>query len=133
MPAAMPSQPPATTNQFVASRTYPPPQAMMPYDRQTYQAYPRGNPSTPRLPSAGTSYEASTFTPRSVPSEHARHASIRGRQLPPMMSNPAAGPSGAQLTNAAHQADSADEDEGEEGLQSSRKRRRMGIDDVLHR
>ena len=133
MPTAVPSQPLASMNQFPGSRTYPPPQAMMPYDRQAYQTYPRGVPSTPRQDHTGASYEASTFTPRSVPGESAPPASTRGRQLPPMMSNPLAGPSTSAMTSGVYHGDSADEDEGDGGPQSPRKRRRMGIDEVVHR
>lgn len=136
-PAAMPPQPLPGAGQLTTSRTYPPPHPTMPFQQQ--QQYPFYQPSAPipsRLPIAEPPVETMAFTPRSTPREAAPAPGTGELHLPPLVGSQAAGPSGASVGQTATQEASSDDDEeaeGERRLRSPKKRRRMGIDDVLQR
>ena len=132
---SIPLQRPPGVGRFGYARTYPPPQPMVSYQEQPYPVYQPVAPSTPRLPIAEPPTETTAFTPRSTPREVALPPGTATRQLPPIMGSPAAEPSGAPSVEAyMQQGISEEEEEGEEGgLRSPRKRRRVGIHDVLHR
>ncbi|KAK5115652.1 hypothetical protein LTR85_009823 [Meristemomyces frigidus] len=135
----MPTQPPSGTSQLPTSRTYPPPQPGMPFQQQQQQQYASYQPAamlTPRLSAAEPPVETMAFTPRPAPREMAPPPGTAELQLPPLMGSHAAGPSGAPSGEAARQQVSSDDEEDGDGggrVRSPKKRRRMGIDDVLQR
>lgn len=105
------------------ARTYPPYQ---PQPQQAYSPYPpRPQPTTPRLPPPEQPTGVTPLMPRAMAPEAARPPQA-ALQLPPLGGAPA--PPGA--SDVAGQQGSSSEGEGEE---SPKKRRRMGIHDVLQR
>ncbi|EME40882.1 hypothetical protein DOTSEDRAFT_74440 [Dothistroma septosporum NZE10] len=139
--SAMTLQPPMRAmGQPTASPTFTGP----PHEQTQAAHYPRtGTVMTPRLPVAEPPTETTAFTPRTTTRELSNPNATPGRlvaQLPPLMGTPApsarpttGGPSSSQLPGVAskpvepHAGDDADV----HGRSS--KRRRMGIDDVVHR
>lgn len=146
---------PSSLGLQMSPRTYPPPVyplAPSPYQQQQ-QSFPPTHPNvqqlapsgsasgTPRLPVAEPPTETTAFTPRTSSREPSMpQVSSAGLQLPPIITAPApshaagqflptiAGPSSTQTTDTrSEQQDEPSEDS--EG--TPRKRRRMGIDDVL--
>ena len=114
------------------SRTYP----SYPL-QQAYPPYQQPRPpTTPRLPVAEPPTETTPFTPPAVPREVMRPPGLP-MQLPPLIATSAgpSGPSGLRPTEAQAQQVSSSEEEGDDGqrLRSPKKRRRVGIDDVLQR
>ncbi|KAF2771582.1 hypothetical protein EJ03DRAFT_309033 [Teratosphaeria nubilosa] len=111
----------------------PPPRAqMLLQQQQAQQGYFAPRPNTPpRLPIAEPPTDTTAFTPRSAPRQVMQPPTTGGLQLPPIMSSPTAGTPAAQRvaeSSAQHVSSSEDEGEGR-----PRRKRRMGIDDVLHR
>lgn len=137
--APIPPQPPPGTAHLTTSRTSTYPQPVGPYQpqRQPYPVYQPTALETPRLPMAEPSFGPTSFTPRTASREYVPPTGTAELQLPPIMGSPASGPSGRQPAEAlTQQASSEEEEEDAEGgrrLGSPRKRRRMGIDDVLQR
>lgn len=123
----------AQQTQMAPSRTYPPPQIRMPYQQPYYQPYGSAQPSTPRLPIAEPPTETSPFTPRSAPTQIAQPVPGSNVLLPPIMGAPSGPSTGRQREAAIQQESSSEEDNEGRRLRSPRKRRRMGIDEVLQR
>ena len=134
------------------SHTYPPTQPAMQYQqRHSYALYQqRPPPTTPRLPVAEPPTETTPFTPRSATREVMQRPGA-AFQLPPL-GGPSGAPPGPSTTRATEtsaqhasgeQGEEEEEEEGEEEeeedvgegerFRSPKKRRRMGIGDVLHR
>lgn len=127
---AVQSQPPLGSSQQVSSFNHPTPQPPMPYLQQSYTFQQLPAPSTPRLPIAEPPTETTAFTPRSLPRDIMHPTIATELQLPPLGSPAVTGRSRATtMDSIVHQA-SSEEGESE---QSPRKRRRMGIDEVLQR
>ena len=130
-----PQQP--SGGQLMQSRTYPPPQPGMPHLPQPgYTAYQYSQPpaTPPRLPIAEPPTETSPFAPRSAAREVAQLPGV-GVQLAPIIGGPAGPvePSGTRPRESRPQQVSSSEEDGESGesARSPKKRRRMGIGDVL--
>ncbi|GAB7362677.1 hypothetical protein MBLNU230_g2986t1 [Neophaeotheca triangularis] len=116
-------------------RTYPPTHAQMAHQAGPYSGYHAGPPAptTPRLPIAEPPTEATPFTPRSAARDPIQTMVTEGLNLPPIAASSPTGfkPSSGQQTE---QQGSSEEDNRPGGkVRSPKKRRRMGIDDVLHR
>ena len=88
-------------------------------------------PITPRLPAAEPPTDTTPFTPSSTTRETVQPAG-RTMQLPPIPSMPSA-PSGARTETSPLRGSSEEEGEEGESVRSPKKRRRMGISDVLQR
>lgn len=141
--AILPSQPSRSTGPPTSSRTFPGPQQPTPYQQQPPQYAPYQGPSagTPRLPVAEPPTETSIFTPRSTARELPPPGTPEraGIQLPPIVNSPAPGSgtaaaSTSEIRPPTQQGESSEGEGDDDGRpRSSRKRRRMGIDDVLHR
>ncbi|KAK4574584.1 hypothetical protein LTR86_001425 [Recurvomyces mirabilis] len=119
---------------FGSSSTYPPPQPPMPFQHpQPIHARPApilSRPLSPRLLIREPPTDTTAFTPRSMPTESGREVGREALQLPPISSSQAgAGPSGARASGEG----SSEDDDGDGNTTSPRKRRRMGIDEVLQR
>ena len=114
--------------------TWPPPQPTVPPpSQQAYPPYRSVAPLTPRLPAREPPAEATGFTPRSTPLNLAQPMGAATMQLPPLTAGPVTGGVGPSAPNIPGDQPT-EEDEGEgRRLRSPRKRRRMGIDDVLQR
>lgn len=146
--AVVPSQPAQrSTGPTTSSRTYPGTQPLMPY-QQPQQPPPHAafQPATgtPRLPVAEPPTETTAFTPRSTARELPPPGTPdrAGIQLPPIVASPAPGPGQLGQIVAGHSESRPSTQQGEASEtgsdndgrpESSRKRRRLGIDDVLHR
>ncbi|KAK0828668.1 hypothetical protein B0A54_15481 [Friedmanniomyces endolithicus] len=129
-PFALQGPGPPMPPQYRPSYTYPPPlQPQGPFQQQGFPRYQPAAPTltTPRLPSTLTPSETASFLPRPAPLGPAQPLGTAAMQLPPLALG---GPSSSQLVEEGSEED---EEEGGSGLRSPRKRRRMGIDDVLHR
>ncbi|EMC91776.1 hypothetical protein BAUCODRAFT_152155 [Baudoinia panamericana UAMH 10762] len=129
-PTAM-TQPQGDPIQALSSRTYPPPQPFLPYQaqQQPQPMFYSTAPLTPRLPVAEPPTEPTAFTPRSLPIESLRVMEAPPLNLPPIGARPVtAGPSASQEMKGL-----SEEEDGGPNLRSPRKRRRVGIRDVLQR
>lgn len=149
--AVVPSQPALrSTGQTTASQTYPGTQSLMPYQPPQPQPPPatyvpfQSATATPRLPVAEPPTETTAFTPRSTARELPPPGTPdrAGIQLPPIVASPvpgpgphgqiAAGPSESRpSTQQGETSETGSDNDGRP--EPSRKRRRLGIDDVLHR
>lgn len=139
--AAGPLVAPSRSSGHQATRSYPPPQPLLPYQyqnqpppQQSQRYYPSYQPSrleTPRFPIADLRMETTAFAPRSMPREPSSplDPARQGVQLPPILSTPAL----TNTTRSPIQSGASDPSEGKDGQRSPRKRRRLDIDDVLHR
>ena len=120
---------PSSFQPFPSPRTYPPAQPMQNPAHPIYSPAQQISPSPTR---------ATAFTPLSTAREAMQPPGPR-MQLPPLGGTPAggtgAGPSASPLSEVPTQRASSSDVEGEDGrdLESPRKRRRMDIEDVLHR
>ncbi|TKA72700.1 hypothetical protein B0A55_06484 [Friedmanniomyces simplex] len=118
------------------SYTYPPPpQPPVPFQQGAYPRYqPVAAPTMPSLPATRqTSAETTAFTPRPVPSGPAQPTGPAAFQLPPIAAGPATRAPGLSSIQPAEEGSSEEEEDGGSRFRSPRKRRRMGIDDVLQR
>ena len=123
-----------TASQTATARTYPPPQPPTPYQQPPpYLSQHLPAPATPRLPIAEPPTETTAFTPRSVPREVTQATGgPADLQLPPIADSPAAsGRSRAATMDSLINQASSEEGDGDD--RSPKKRRRMGIGDVLQR
>ncbi|KAK3073605.1 hypothetical protein LTR53_004660 [Teratosphaeriaceae sp. CCFEE 6253] len=118
--------------------TYPPPPPPpMPPQQHGYPSFPSLT-SMPSGASAQPFPPAPTgFPPRSMMQDYAQRPTGTAMQLPPLTAGPrtvATGPSAAQTSGDGSSEEGGGEGEGaDRRLGSPRKRRRIGIDDVLHR
>jgi len=127
--APIPAQrPPASLQQYPSRGQPPPPQPPTSHYQHSFQHLP--TPQTPRLPIAEPPTDTTAFTPRSVPREVVRLGTGE-LQLPPI-GDAAAVTSRSRATTMDSIIHTASSDDGE-GDDSPRKRRRLGIGDVLHR
>ncbi|KAK4494194.1 hypothetical protein PRZ48_014492 [Zasmidium cellare] len=146
--AVVPSQPaPRSAGQTASSRTFPGTQPSMSYQQpQPPPAYTPFQPATgtARLPVAEPPTDTNPFTPRSTHRELPPPGTPdrAGIQLPPIVASPApaAGPPAQTLAGPSEprpptqQGETSEAEVDDDGRpESSRKRQRMGIDDVLHR
>ncbi|EGP84423.1 unnamed protein product [Zymoseptoria tritici ST99CH_1A5] len=145
----LPAQPTPQTNRPAVQqmpRSYPPPHLPMPpLHRQVsqasvYPAYQTTPLGTPRLSIAEPPTETTAFTPRASSREtQAVPVPPPSLQLPPIVGNrtplqspyPTAGPFPALPSGQAPLLRSESDEDGRQ--ESPKKRRRMDIDDVLHR
>ncbi|KAK4617509.1 hypothetical protein CLAFUW4_12239 [Fulvia fulva] len=136
-------RPPRIADQHTAPPRYHDPQSQPLYQpQQAYPSQPPGAAPMPRLPVAEPPTETTAFTPRTTARELPIPHATSGRtivQLPPLMSTPGQNPtiSAGGATSARPReliSQPVESDEGEEtnGQGRTRKRRRMGINDVLH-
>ncbi|TKA33717.1 hypothetical protein B0A50_00553 [Salinomyces thailandicus] len=129
MAPPQPQHLPTPSHLAQGARTYPPPPQpqMMAYQDSANAPYQPFAPGTPRLPVAEPPTETTAFTPRTVPRELIPGTRASALQLPPIVPGPAGPAAGGQ--------DGEEEEEGEEeqGMRSPKKRRRVGIHDVLQR
>ncbi|CAK4031394.1 hypothetical protein AC578_9363 [Lecanosticta acicola] len=129
---------PRPSSQQSTTRAYLPPQPMLSApQQQPYPSHQSGPSGTPRLPVAEPPTETTAFTPRSAPRELPQSSSA-GPQLPPIVESPAPRPSREQQQPIAGPSTSraaTTEPPGETSASEDapRKRRRLGLDDVLHR
>lgn len=118
------------------ARTYPPAHAQMAHPQASpYPSYHLSTalPTTPRLPIAEPPTGATPFTPRSAARDPIQTMVTEGLNLPPIaaVSPPNLAHS---LSQPMEQQGSSGEESGPGGrTKSPKKRRRMGIDHVLHR
>ncbi|KAK1090582.1 hypothetical protein LTR48_008016, partial [Friedmanniomyces endolithicus] len=137
-PFALQGPGPPMPAQYRPSYTYPPPAQPLGFFQQ--QGYPRYQPAaptttTPRLPPSLPPSETAAFIPRPALLGPAQPLGTAALQLPPLAAGAPIRVAGAPSSSGQPVEDGSEEDEeeGGSGLRSSRKRRRMGIDDVLHR
>ncbi|RMY51750.1 hypothetical protein D0864_14366, partial [Hortaea werneckii] len=131
--APPPGQPYHGPPQYGPPRPYQTPPSTMPPPDQLYPHYPHLAPASSRLPVAEPPIQPAAFTPRSMPREILPSTRASALQLPPIIAPGGSGGSGS-VGGSQSQA-GAEEGEGEEeqGMQSPKKRRRVGIHDVLQR
>lgn len=125
-------QPPQPQAQMPSSRTYPPPQPLLPY-QQPYALYQPAPVRSSRPPVAEPPSQAPPYTPIAAPRDL---GPARDMQLPPLTSSPAGPIQGAtygipQAESSTAQDVSSGEDSVGRRIRSPKKRRRMGIDEVL--
>ncbi|KAK1071850.1 hypothetical protein LTR74_002950 [Friedmanniomyces endolithicus] len=137
-PFALQGPGPPMPPQYRPSYTYPPPaQPLGFFQQQGYPRYQLAAPTTttPRLPPSLPPSETAAFTPRPALLGPAQPLGTAALQLPPLAAGAPIRVAGAPLSSGqpVEESSEEDEEEGGSGLRSSRKRRRMGIDDVLSR
>ncbi|RMX82513.1 hypothetical protein D0869_06000, partial [Hortaea werneckii] len=116
--------------QYGPPRPYQPSPSTMPPPDQLYPHYPHLAPASSRLPVAEPPIQSAAFTPRSMPREILPSTRASALQLPPIIA-----PGGGSSGGGGQAQAGAEEGVGEEeqGVQSPKKRRRVGIHDVLQR
>lgn len=150
LPAPRPASQPAQTIQHAAPRSYQanqPSPLLQQSPRQGYSPYQSTPSTTPRLHVAEPPTETTAFTPRTTSREPPQPAPVGPSvQLPPILGSntpgrrlsTAHGPSEFHNVDTAttQQGDPSNDEEGDgasSSQRSPRKRRRMDIDQVLHR
>lgn len=123
-----PQQPqPSSYPNYATAPTYPLPQPQPPYQQSMYPpVQPMPSPAA-RLSIAEPPTDTNIYTPRLGPTQPSQLRSAPAMQLPPLV----AGPTSMPARLPAERTSSSEADETGE-RRSPKKRRRMGIDDVLH-
>lgn len=134
-PASYTYPPPPQPQMHPAVSRAPPHSVLQPFlpQQQPPAPPPRIGPAappTPRLRVREPPAETSAFTPRSAPTESLPILEPSELQLPPISLAPTT-TTVAASARRAQQAESSEEDGEGQSLRSPRKRRRLGIDDVL--
>ncbi|KAI7700346.1 hypothetical protein KC322_g8368 [Hortaea werneckii] len=119
--------------QYGPPRPYQPPPSTMPPPDQLYPHYPHLAPASSRLPVAEPPIQPAAFTPRSMPREIVPSTRASALQLPPIIAPGGGGGSGSGGGSQSQAGAEEGEGEEEQGMQSPKKRRRVGIHDVLQR